>query len=257
MTYSYIDGCGDEQITSATITILDYVGMELDLEDIFICPGTNQNVQGTPQNGQNPFSYDWSSGGGGSAESFGQGDAGNYDLVITDFCDSTDTWNFEIIEPAPFGHEPVEEFYCLGTVTNMFEYGGAMPYTYIFPEDSLSHTSGGGFTSVIQGDYAVTIIDDCGQQFDLVLPFQGCATMIPNVFTPNGDSHNPTFWIEGIDGFPKSSLKIYNRWGTLIFEDLSYNNKWDGEDHPQGTYYYVFDRSDGQSFSGHFSLLNK
>jgi gliding motility-associated-like protein len=84
-----------------------------------------------------------------------------------------------------------------------------------------------------------------------------CATLIPNVFTPNGDNQNMNeyFYIQGNEGFPGSRLEIYNRWGGLIYEDDSYDNNWNGEDFADGTYYYIYYRSDGETYSGSFSLI--
>ncbi|MBK7811672.1 MAG: gliding motility-associated C-terminal domain-containing protein [Saprospiraceae bacterium] len=55
---------------------------------------------------------------------------------------------------------------------------------------------------------------------------------LPNVFTPNGDMENDTYKVvfdqDAIfekDGF---SLKIYNRWGQLVFESNDPDEAWDG-----------------------------
>lgn len=69
---------------------------------------------------------------------------------------------------------------------------------------------------------------------------------LPNVFTPNDDNLNDFFtplprwkFIESID------IKIYNRWGNLIFETKDPNIKWNGKnkdsgaDCPDGVYYYI------------------
>ncbi|MEQ9187858.1 MAG: gliding motility-associated C-terminal domain-containing protein, partial [Cryomorphaceae bacterium] len=56
--------------------------------------------------------------------------------------------------------------------------------------------------------------------------------------TPNGDNNNDLFeWtIEGIEEF---NIKIYNRWGTKVFETEDATEYWDGGKEPDGTYYYV------------------
>jgi gliding motility-associated-like protein len=72
---------------------------------------------------------------------------------------------------------------------------------------------------------------------------------IPNIFTPdNGDVLNNTFKIDGYHEpcFDFMSVKIYNRWGRLVFEsDLPYF-QWDGkingkEDASEGTYFVVME----------------
>ena len=50
---------------------------------------------------------------------------------------------------------------------------------------------------------------------------------IPNAFTPNGDGINDFFGPEAID-VSKYSLKIFNRWGEIIFTSNNLKNGWDG-----------------------------
>lgn len=64
--------------------------------------------------------------------------------------------------------------------------------------------------------------------------------IIPNVFTPNQDGTNDFFVIDGIDLLENCVLKIYNRWGRLVYKSENYKNDWDGKGFAEGTYYYVF-----------------
>jgi gliding motility-associated-like protein len=67
---------------------------------------------------------------------------------------------------------------------------------------------------------------------------------IPNVFTPNGDNINDVFKID-IEGEELYDLKIWNRWGGLVFETTDAKKLWNGKvnntgtDCPEGTYYYI------------------
>lgn len=62
---------------------------------------------------------------------------------------------------------------------------------------------------------------------------------VPNVFSPNGDGKNDFFKIPFLYGYPGNSVAVFNRWGTKVFEGENYNNDWDGDDLPSGTYFYV------------------
>ncbi len=67
---------------------------------------------------------------------------------------------------------------------------------------------------------------------------------IPEGFSPNGDGVNDRWEITGIEYFPAASLKVFNRWGQLVYESDAYRNEWDGRaehgrDLPDGTYFYV------------------
>jgi gliding motility-associated-like protein len=49
----------------------------------------------------------------------------------------------------------------------------------------------------------------------------------PNAFSPNGDGNNDVFLVYG-EAIKKVDLKIFNRWGELIFESTNQYNGWDG-----------------------------
>jgi gliding motility-associated-like protein len=50
---------------------------------------------------------------------------------------------------------------------------------------------------------------------------------IPNSFTPNGDGRNDAFGFKG-ESILKSDLKIFDRWGRLLFESSNPYDNWDG-----------------------------
>ncbi|AFM04955.1 hypothetical protein Fleli_2592 [Bernardetia litoralis DSM 6794] len=64
-----------------------------------------------------------------------------------------------------------------------------------------------------------------------------------NVFTPNNDGKNDTFYIPNLpeddcnDQF--QGVEIYNRWGTLLFESKDRNFEWDGDNATSGQYYFL------------------
>ncbi len=76
---------------------------------------------------------------------------------------------------------------------------------------------------------------------------------IPNAFSPDGDNINDFFVIKRIKSFPDNELKVYNRWGHLVYNKKGYDNSWDGkasvgnagEGLPSGSYFYVLDLKDG------------
>jgi gliding motility-associated-like protein len=83
--------------------------------------------------------------------------------------------------------------------------------------------------------------------------------IIYNGFSPNGDNINEYFKIENIEKHPDSDVKVYNRWGNLVFEKKGYKNDWDGKfnnrDLPTGTYFYRLEIDGGRrSYSGYLQL---
>jgi len=62
----------------------------------------------------------------------------------------------------------------------------------------------------------VNVNFDCGEIF------------VPNIFSPNGDSHNDELQVYGTLCVEDFHWAIYDRWGELIFETDDAAEKWDG-----------------------------
>ncbi len=119
--------------------------------------------------------------------------------------------------------------------------GSSLPVTYLWSTGSEEAE-----IEVEQaGTYWVAISSEGCTQLDTVnLDFVNCEIFIPgteffvpNVITPNGDGKNDAFGIDGIN-LTDWSLRIYNRWGNLVYETLDYKNNWSAQGETAGTYYY-------------------
>jgi gliding motility-associated-like protein len=86
--------------------------------------------------------------------------------------------------------------------------------------------------------------------------------IIPNVFSPNGDGQNDIFNFSGW-GISNLSMKIFNRWGQLLFETDQINQGWNGRTNSgneaiDGTYFYIISADlDGvnQVYKGTLTLI--
>lgn len=102
--------------------------------------------------------------------------------------------------------------------------GGAYHWNNGSAESSILVTSAGKFT--------VEVSNGCDTQtFDYVIQEKECNCEItfPNVFTPNGDGLNDYFEINGTRDIARFNLKIFNRWGTLVYESNDIEKYWNGE----------------------------
>ncbi|MCP9235647.1 gliding motility-associated C-terminal domain-containing protein [Lewinella sp. JB7] len=99
----------------------------------------------------------------------------------------------------------------------------------------------------IVGCYTVTAVDGNGNES--APSNRICVTNcpiyeLPNAFTPNGDGRNETFQPIALCFVERVDLKIFNRWGQLVFETQDPAINWtgtnlNGDALPSGTYYYV------------------
>lgn len=74
---------------------------------------------------------------------------------------------------------------------------------------------------------------------------------VPEGVSPNGDNFNETLVIPCIEDYHNTKLFIYNRYGTLVYENSNYDNTWAGEANqgvpkvsgklPTGVYFYRVD----------------
>ncbi len=115
------------------------------------------------------------------------------------------------------------------------------PETNAYPLESIVYT----MTSVnVNGCIASDIVSV------EVLPNPGNTSFIPNTFTPNGDSYNDFFFAYGYNLAAIKSVRIYDRWGSLLFikenilagsESEGWDGTYNGEQLNQGVYAYIME----------------
>jgi gliding motility-associated-like protein len=67
--------------------------------------------------------------------------------------------------------------------------------------------------------------------------------LIPNGISPNDDGVNDTWFIPCLSIYPKSKVRIFNRWGQQIYEGTGNESPWNGtyrgENLPMADYYFI------------------
>ena len=109
-------------------------------------------------------------------------------------------------------------------------------------------------SSIPETIYLRLVSPPCYEIFQFNLTIENCPPYIPQGFSPNDDTYNDWFNIQGLYNiFINHELQIYNRYGDLIFEghndkpwygkiNRGLNNK--GDRAPVGTYYYILNLND-------------
>lgn len=68
---------------------------------------------------------------------------------------------------------------------------------------------------------------------------------IPNAITPNADGHNDNFYVRNESTLQVNLLRVYDRWGELMFSTNDLSQKWDatfrGESCNPGVYVYYLE----------------
>ncbi len=83
--------------------------------------------------------------------------------------------------------------------------------------------------------------------------------LIPTLITPNMDGKNDYFVIREKEMLGKIELFIFNRSGFQVYQNLDYDNRWNGIDSdgyplPDDTYFYLLKTENGRSVRGYIVI---
>ncbi len=89
--------------------------------------------------------------------------------------------------------------------------------------------------------------------------FQFIVISFPAFFTPNNDTFNDTWEVEGIENYPQAQITIFDRYGKLVAQLIGSKMSWDGtldkNPLPASDYWYAMKiDNDHPVLRGHFSL---
>ncbi|MCB0795842.1 MAG: choice-of-anchor L domain-containing protein, partial [Flavobacteriales bacterium] len=229
------DRCGEDTMDVVTVTVA-YDTLRVRIErDTIICIGDTATLVARPSQGYGSISYQWSTGGVLDTVFVAPVTNAIYGLLATDAC------GISAEDEAGVGvNAPMASFTWTGSNT---EANFPIPFLDLsLGAQAWSWDFGvPGLTSAEQ--YPYPIFPDPGE-FEVMLAIMddiGCVDttyraieidpefglFVPNAFTPNGDGVNEVFRPTA-SGVLEYSLRIFDRWGEVLFftEDLA--TGWDG-----------------------------
>ncbi len=260
-----------QSVTSLTLYISDFLPLVAYAgPDTAMCDPNPVTLGGPATGGVEPYSYLWNTGATTSQITVQPTVTTTYYVQVSDPCGS------------PIGIDSVTVYLpsanaLQAIVSNDLEIcdgdevlmtvspsGGSLPYTIQWltavGPDSVPNPNStlNIFTPTANGTFVIMVQEGCG---DIVMDtitviMNDCAVIPPNVFTPGSDGVNDLLVFDGLDDYPNSSLYIYNRWGNKIYEDMNYQNNWNGNQVVDGTYYYILTLNDGRSLTGFVTIIN-
>ena len=110
--------------------------------------------------------------------------------------------------------------------------------------NSIVITNEGTYTAV------ATNSDNCNNNAQFVVVSDFCS--IQKGISVNDDGFNDVFELSNLG---VKYLQIFNRYGMKVYSKSNYTNEWggksdNGDELPDGTYYYVIDRNNGEAITG-------
>jgi gliding motility-associated-like protein len=266
---------------SIKITVIPWPEVEF-LEDLEICFGSQ--VQVNPDLGFFPgvgYSYSWTTSPSGSLAEISDTTISNpiispinegktrYTLsVFNGICESSSEVKIDVEDEilVEYAYEDLGDFLKIPKTVS-FENKTASSFKYEY-KWLVRNTETGKVDSFISENleyefwkpdlYEVSLIAtepkfNCVERYEEEFQFE--QVVRPNLITPNGDGKNDYFIIEA----PTSQtwqLRIYDRWGALVFESNDYMNNWGGLESQAGVYYYeMWNPERDERFTGYLEVL--
>ncbi len=185
--------------------------------------------------------------------SYSYNSPGNFDVSLT----LTNSYNCVSVLSKPSyisaWPQPVADFYTIPEIGKTYD-----PTIYFYSNTDSQYWLwyfGDGdsseFPPVIyhtypstEGTYQVTLFvyndSGCNDTITKMIIIIDDVLEFPNIITPNGDGRNDYLVIKNAEKYPNNLIQIFNRWGKKIYEQQNYDNAWNGANHSDGTYYYIF-----------------
>jgi len=212
-------------------------------EDVELCPGDVLELDATWQSGIDYFWQDGSTG-----PNYTVSEAGYYEVMISGACGEMGTAGIEITY-----YETILNV-DLGVDTVLCEdENDILPLnasdinaeTYEWSDGSTDPI----ITVVEPGTYAVTLTDKCNVVTDeIVIDYWNCTiceVYIPNGFSPDFNGFNDEFKPFSNCETNDYHMKVFNRWGALVFETDNIEIGWDGTFNgrlvTEGVYVYLIE----------------
>jgi len=172
------------------------------------------------------------------------------DAVDAQGCASRDTVHIRV-HPAPVISAGPDKAGVVGTSVSLSGSGAAV-YQWS-PESFLSGAGSAQPQAVVIDTMVFTLVGtdangcvDTDEMTLFALPDQ--RFVVPNAFTPDGDGLHDCFHTGQPIGMEFSELRIFNRWGEVVFVGFDSDACWDGtfrgKPQPMGSYIVVLQYSD-------------
>ncbi len=222
------------------------------------CPGTCRGqIQVLVSGGLPPYTYLWKNTPIIQRDSiaFGLCEA-NYDFEVQDQygCKRDTTLEVKVFEMPTVNiiRDPEDQVYIKNpTVSFSFENLSidsiqVIDWNWDFGDTTYSKLESPVKSFEMEREYDVmlkyTTSDECIDSVIMKVDIAPVTLSLPNVFTPNGDPYNQYFEIENLEHYISNEIKIFNRYGKLVYSKTNYGDQdewWDGDKLMDGVYFYV------------------
>ena len=170
--------------------------------------------------------------------------AGYYYCIIS-AGNCTDTAKFTVINPPKLPTDSIYAYYCPKDAMGLLVADTGYTNYVWHPSNTGASVTGDSIQVPVPNinSYYVTYVSGgCPDTAKIIVPISTHNAFVPNelvnVFSPNGDNTNDVFYPFYQKNISQSEiasqskvyeLKIFDRWGTLMYQTTDYTQPWDGK----------------------------
>lgn len=224
-------------------------------EDLFFCTNLEEPVVITIDSGY--AYYEWSTGEEGpDLDTIYVSNSGMYSVIVTndDGCKVQEEIIVKEVEISSITDVEVNDFNNYNGNSATIYIIGTGDYEYAVDQQS-TFTENNTFENLSAGFHIAYVRsqNNCGTVSEpfFILDY-------PRVMTPNNDGINDKWNIEGIEYFPSTIIRIFDRYGKLLKELNPQGDGWDGTfkgiEMPTDDYWFTIYLEDGRKYNNHFTL---
>lgn len=266
-----LNGCRSLPATSFFPYILPYPDSYIQAEADGVCLDDSVTLSANLDPGYPTASYYWSTGESSGSIRVSPKYPTSYSLYYSYGLCSNKVVDSKLIDvdrdPAPLANAGEDAMICIYDSIQLEGSGGLS----CLWSDTLSLDDPASYNPyarpLVSTTYILTVTNKYCTSVDTVTItvdrcLEGLTDPVPQIITPNGDGLNDYWVVYNIDYFENSQVEIYNRWGNRVYTAAPYMNDWDGrntngEELPDGTYYYVLDIGNGSAPHTGFIIIHR
>ena len=253
VTVTDVNGCSLSKNVTISQPAVD-LDISISQTNVLCAGGSSGSASVAVTGGLAPYSYLWDTTPVQTKESMTDLSAGTYTVVVSDSYGCIKSGSVNISEPEALSIESsTNPASCPdaddGSI-NITIAGGSEPYLVIWSDGVTALNR----HDVLPGTYSAVVTDknSCAVSIVVEVGFEWTfsCVIIPQVITPNNDGYNDDWKIKNIDLYPNAEVRIFNRWGKLVFSTKNLmSNPWDGSQDgkllPTDSYHYILYLNDG------------
>jgi gliding motility-associated-like protein len=243
-----INGSDCYGILPLTLKVNTFNPANFDDENVTLCDGDQISIG--VSSGFN--TYLWNN--GATSNSILIDEDGTYSVTVTDSngCEKTKTFTAIYSSIATIESVTVSDFNGINNSITITPSGTG---DYEYSIDGYNFQDNATFIIPFPDVYTVYVRDKngCG-----IVNKEVTVLDYPKFFTPNGDGYNELWFIKNMENYPKAVVKIFDRFGKLMYSFNKNQSGWNGSYNknimPATDYWFVLDLGNGKIIKGNFSL---